>query len=266
MREVGTARRRQLDARVRDDPRRHDDRRHQHLRPRGHAASRARCPAPLNYHGFPEERVHVDQRGRVPRHPGPARAARRRHHQRRRHHIYEGFHGDTSATFYIGTPSAGGEARDRGRAPLARARHRRGARGRAPRRHRRGDPGVRRGARAARSSRDFVGHGIGRKFHETPQVAHYGKRGTGMRLKAGMSFTIEPMINLGALRGARSSTTSGPWSRADGSLSAQFEHTDPRDARPVWKCSLPAPGSCRTARSSRTTSRNWLGRVPGQPA
>src|SRR6202008_996191 len=49
--------------------------------------------------------------------------------------------------------------------------------------------------------RDFVGHGIGRRFHEDPQVKHYGRRGTGERLKAGMIFTIEPMVNIGGFEG-----------------------------------------------------------------
>ena len=51
--------------------------------------------------------------------------------------------------------------------------------------------------------RDFVGHGIGRKFHDAPQVKHYGKRGTGDRLRSGMTFTIEPMVNVGRLGGRR---------------------------------------------------------------
>lgn len=72
--------------------------------------------------------------------------------------------------------------------------------------------------------RDFCGHGIGREFHEEPQVLHYGKRGTGVELKSGMIFTIEPMINLGryecrVLRDGWTAVT------RDGSLSAQFEHT-----------------------------------------
>jgi methionyl aminopeptidase len=72
--------------------------------------------------------------------------------------------------------------------------------------------------------RNFVGHGIGRDFHEEPQVAHYGRRGTGIRLKEGMVFTIEPMINEGTwevriLRDGWTAVT------RDGKLSAQFEHT-----------------------------------------
>jgi methionyl aminopeptidase len=71
---------------------------------------------------------------------------------------------------------------------------------------------------------DFVGHGIGRKFHDEPKVAHYGERGKGIRLKAGMTFTIEPMINLGT---HEVRILDDEWTAvtADGRLSAQFEHT-----------------------------------------
>ena len=72
--------------------------------------------------------------------------------------------------------------------------------------------------------RDFVGHGIGRKFHDEPQVKHYGDRGKGTRLKPGMTFTIEPMINLGDYE---VEVLDDDWTAVtkDGSLSAQFEHT-----------------------------------------
>jgi methionyl aminopeptidase len=72
--------------------------------------------------------------------------------------------------------------------------------------------------------RDFCGHGIGEKFHEEPQVMHYGKAGTGVELQEGMTFTIEPMINVG-----KAPTTELPdgWTiiTKDRSLSAQWEHT-----------------------------------------
>lgn len=72
---------------------------------------------------------------------------------------------------------------------------------------------------------EYVGHGIGRNFHEEPQVAHFRSRGENPRLRAGMTFTVEPMINMG-----RKETVLDPDDRwtvrtADGSLSAQFEHT-----------------------------------------
>ncbi len=71
---------------------------------------------------------------------------------------------------------------------------------------------------------DFCGHGIGRHFHQEPNVLHYGKKGTGERLKAGMIFTIEPMINFGKYE---TKTLNDGWTAVtkDKSLSAQFEHT-----------------------------------------
>jgi len=72
--------------------------------------------------------------------------------------------------------------------------------------------------------REFCGHGIGLKFHEEPQVLHYGKPGDGLRLEQGMTFTIEPMINAG--KAAVSELPDG-WTivTKDRSLSAQWEHT-----------------------------------------
>jgi methionyl aminopeptidase len=72
--------------------------------------------------------------------------------------------------------------------------------------------------------REFCGHGIGRKFHEEPQVLHYGRPGTGTRLQPGMTFTIEPMINAG--KAAIRELADG-WTivTKDHSLSAQWEHT-----------------------------------------
>ena len=72
--------------------------------------------------------------------------------------------------------------------------------------------------------RDFCGHGIGRQFHEQPQVLHYGERGTGRVLRPGMVFTIEPMVNAGAYD---VHILPDGWTvkTRDGSLSAQFEHT-----------------------------------------
>jgi methionyl aminopeptidase len=71
---------------------------------------------------------------------------------------------------------------------------------------------------------EYCGHGIGREMHEEPQILHFGKPGTGLTLKEGMVFTIEPMLN----RGRRSVRTEADgWTvvTRDGSLSAQFEHT-----------------------------------------
>ncbi len=71
---------------------------------------------------------------------------------------------------------------------------------------------------------DFCGHGIGKQFHKEPNVLHYGKKGTGEKIKAGMIFTIEPMINLGSFE---TKTLNDGWTAVtkDKSLSAQFEHT-----------------------------------------
>ena len=71
---------------------------------------------------------------------------------------------------------------------------------------------------------DFCGHGIGKAFHEEPSVLHYGKKGTGEKIKAGMIFTIEPMINAGNYE---TKTLNDGWTAVtkDKSLSAQFEHT-----------------------------------------
>jgi methionyl aminopeptidase len=72
--------------------------------------------------------------------------------------------------------------------------------------------------------RDFCGHGLGRLFHDEPNILHAGKRGDGALLKPGMFLTIEPMINLG---GAAVKVLSDGWTAVtrDRSLSAQFEHT-----------------------------------------
>ena len=71
---------------------------------------------------------------------------------------------------------------------------------------------------------DFCGHGIGQTFHKEPNILHYGKKGTGEKIKAGMIFTIEPMINLGNYE---TKTLNDGWTAVtkDKSLSAQFEHT-----------------------------------------
>jgi methionyl aminopeptidase len=72
--------------------------------------------------------------------------------------------------------------------------------------------------------RDMVGHGVGRSMHEEPQIPNFGRRGTGDRIKAGMTLAIEPMVNLGAFRVR---TLADGWTvvTADGLPSAHFEHT-----------------------------------------
>ncbi len=71
---------------------------------------------------------------------------------------------------------------------------------------------------------DYCGHGIGREMHEDPQVLHFGKPGTGLVLREGMVFTIEPMLNRGR-RHVRTEADGWTVVTRDGSLSAQFEHT-----------------------------------------
>jgi methionyl aminopeptidase len=136
----------------------------------------------------------------------------------------DGYHGDTSATFYIGTPSR--EARHvtevaRKSLELGIAQVKDGARI--------GDIGaaIEEYAHAEGCSvvRDFVGHGIGRKFHTEPQVPHFGQRGTGTRMKAGMIFTIEPMINVGTWEVDVDPKDKWTVRTRDRRLSAQFEHT-----------------------------------------
>ena len=72
--------------------------------------------------------------------------------------------------------------------------------------------------------REFVGHGVGRKMHEEPQIPNYGKRGIGPRLRPGMTLAIEPMINMGT---SEVRLLDDGWTvrTADGMPSAHFEHT-----------------------------------------
>jgi methionyl aminopeptidase len=184
---------------------------------------RGAYPAPLNYHGFPKSVCTSINEVVCHGIPGPrvlepgdiinVDVTTR----------YEGFYGDTSATFFVGEPSP--EARkvtevSRKSLELAIAEVKEGAR--------LGDIGavIQEYAEGQGCSvvRAFVGHGIGRNFHEPPQVSHVGKRGQGMRLRAGMCFTIEPMINLGT---HEIEVLADKWTAVtlDRKLSAQFEHT-----------------------------------------
>ena len=137
--------------------------------------------------------------------------------------IKEGFHGDTSRMFYVGQPSVQArrlcdityECMWRGIVEV-----RAGAR--------LGDIGHKIQTCAEHNGysvvREFCGHGIGRKFHEEPQILHYGRPGTGLVLEAGMTFTVEPMINAGR---ADIRQMADGWTivTKDHSLSAQWEHT-----------------------------------------
>ncbi|MCB9665256.1 MAG: type I methionyl aminopeptidase [Alphaproteobacteria bacterium] len=191
-----------------------------------HTVAQGAWPAPLNYRGFPKsvctsvnacvchgipgtqvlrdgDIINVDVTSIFPKE--------------------RGFFGDTSATFYIGEPSAMARhvtevARESLELGIAAVR-----------------PGGRLGdvghaiqrfveSKGCSVVRDYTGHGIGRRFHTEPTVKHYGRPGEGARLKPGMLFTIEPMVNLG---GWETELLRDGWTvmTADRSLSAQFEHT-----------------------------------------
>ncbi len=141
----------------------------------------------------------------------------------------DGYHGDTSATFVIGDAASSARrlvelargARDAGIAAAL--------------------PGARLGdigaaiashvGSAGRIVEAYGGHGIGRAMHMDPHVSHVGRAHTGHRLREGMAFTVEPMINAGA---AAIRTDADGWTvrTADGALSAQFEHRVDRAQRP----------------------------------
>jgi methionyl aminopeptidase len=137
--------------------------------------------------------------------------------------IKDGFHGDTSRMFYVGQPSIQAkrlcevtfECMWRGIDAVKPGAHL-------------GDIGHAIQSHAEEQGysvvREFCGHGIGRKFHEDPQVLHYGRPGAGLLLEAGMIFTVEPMINAGK---ADIRQLGDGWTivTKDHSLSAQWEHT-----------------------------------------
>jgi methionyl aminopeptidase len=137
--------------------------------------------------------------------------------------IKDGWHGDTSRMFYVGEPSI----QARRLCDVTYECMWLGIRSVRPGAHL-GDIGaaIQHNAESHGYSvvREFCGHGIGRKFHEEPQVLHYGRAGSGVRLEPGMVFTIEPMINAG--KAAIRELADG-WTivTKDHSLSAQWEHT-----------------------------------------
>ncbi|MBV8886087.1 MAG: type I methionyl aminopeptidase [Chroococcidiopsidaceae cyanobacterium CP_BM_RX_35] len=137
--------------------------------------------------------------------------------------ILDGYHGDTSRTFLVGNPSAAArklvevtqESMMQGIAQIK--------------------PGARIGdigaaiqeyaeANGFSVVRDMVGHGVGRQFHTEPEIPHYGKRGTGLKLRPGMVFTVEPMLNAET---HHLKFLADGWTvmTKDNKLSAQFEHT-----------------------------------------
>ena len=184
-------------------------------------------PAPLNYHGFPKsvctsvndvichgipsdrvlndgDIINIDVTSISPPQP-------------------RGWHGDTNATFYIGTPSDTTKhlveiTRECLELAISVVRH--GAYV--------GDIGAIIQEHAEKNDcsvvRDYTGHGIGKIFHCEPSIPHFGKKGHGIKLKRGMCFTIEPMINL---KSHKVRHLDDGWTAltADGEYSAQFEHT-----------------------------------------
>ena len=180
-------------------------------------------PAPLNYKGFPKSICtsvnHVVCHGI----PGDKKLKKGDAINIDVTVIKDGFHGDTSKMFFAGEPSI--QARR-----LASISHECMLKGIEQVR-----PGARLGdighviqthaeSNGCSVVREYCGHGIGRVFHEDPQVLHYGRPGTGMQLVPGMTFTVEPMINAG-----RKEVKLLPdnWTvvTRDHSLSAQWEHT-----------------------------------------
>ncbi len=137
--------------------------------------------------------------------------------------IVDGYHGDTSRTFFVGNPSP----QARKLVEVTEECLYRGINAVKPN-GRIGDIGaaIQEYAESQGFSvvRNFVGHGVGRIFHCPPQVPHFGKKGTGTKLRPGMVFTIEPMINEGTWE---AELAKDGWTALtkDRKLSAQFEHT-----------------------------------------
>ena len=187
-------------------------------------------PAPLNYKGFPKSICTSVNHQVCHGIPGNKKLKKGDIINIDITVIKNGYHGDTSKMFYIGTPSVqarrlvdithecmmlgieqvrpGGRLGDIGHAIQQHAE-----------------------SHSFSVVREFCGHGIGKKFHEEPQVLHYGKPGTGVELREGMIFTIEPMINVGKpdirVLDKTSTGEKDGWTvvTRDKSLSAQFEHT-----------------------------------------
>jgi methionyl aminopeptidase len=180
-------------------------------------------PAPLNYKGFPKSTCislnHVVCHGI----PGAKTLRNGDILNIDVTVILNGWHGDTSRMFYVGTPSVKAqrlcdvtyECLMRG-IEVARPGNTLGDIGHA----------IQSFAESERFSvvRDFTGHGLGQTFHCAPTVLHYGTPGSGMELRPGMIFTIEPMINAGR---AETKILGDGWTAVtrDKSLSAQFEHS-----------------------------------------
>ncbi len=180
-------------------------------------------PAPLNYHGFPKSVCtsvnHVVCHGI----PGKKKLKDGDIVNVDVTSIINGWHGDTSKTFFVGKPGV----KARKVVEVARRALEIGIEAARPGATL-GDIGhaIQSYVESERCSvvREYCGHGIGRAFHEDPQVLHYGRPGEGLELKPGMVFTIEPMVNLGK-PGVKLLKDGWTVVTRDKSLSAQFEHT-----------------------------------------
>jgi len=180
-------------------------------------------PAPLNYRGFPKSICtsvnHVVCHGI----PGDKKLKKGDIINIDVTVIKDGFHGDASRMFAVGEPSVLGQRL----IDVTKESLRRGIAAVRPGGHL-GDIGavIQEYAESEGFSivREYCGHGIGRGFHEDPQILHYGTRGQGQEIMPGMTFTIGPMINAGR---AQTRLLSDGWTvvTKDHSLSAQWEHT-----------------------------------------
>ncbi|NOY15650.1 MAG: type I methionyl aminopeptidase [Gammaproteobacteria bacterium] len=180
-------------------------------------------PAPLNYHGFPKSICTSLNHQVCHGIPGDRTLKKGDIINIDITVIKDGFHGDTSQMFTVGKPSTiaqrliqnSRECMLKG-IVLVKPGARLGDIGHAIQNH----------AEKNRFSvvREYCGHGIGREFHEEPQILHYGEAGSGITLQEGMTFTIEPMINAGK---KDVKLLSDGWSvvTRDHKLSAQWEHT-----------------------------------------
>lgn len=180
-------------------------------------------PAPLNYHGFPKSICTSVNHTVCHGIPADKKLKKGDIINIDITVIKDGFHGDTSKMFYVGEPTIKGKRI----AEIARECMVKGIKLVKPGATL-GDIGaaIQQHAEANRFSivREYCGHGIGLKFHEEPQVLHYGKAGTGITLEEGMTFTIEPMVNIGK-RDIKVLPDEWTVITRDRSLSAQWEHT-----------------------------------------
>ena len=180
-------------------------------------------PAPLNYHGFPKSICTSTNHTVCHGIPSDKKLKKGDIVNIDITVIKDGYHGDTSKMFYVGEPSI----KAKRISEISRECLIRGIKLVKPGTTL-GDIGaaIQQYAESNNCSivQEYCGHGIGLKFHEEPQVLHYGKAGTGLVLEAGMTFTIEPMVNIGK---RQVKVLPDEWTviTRDRSLSAQWEHT-----------------------------------------